>query len=99
MSPTMRLRPDTSDRACVLGKYFSSSMAWRTRRAVPGLTGRLFMVRETVAVETPARFATCRISMVFPWAGHLVVGSSLLPYFRRKSEWRWVAKEIYLLLG
>jgi hypothetical protein len=34
-------------------------------RAVLGLTCcRLLMVRETVAVETPARFATCRMSIV-----------------------------------
>src|SRR6478609_7420924 len=39
-------------------------MAWRTRAAVPGLTfSESLMVRETVAVETFARFATSLMFM------------------------------------
>src|ERR1700733_11369815 len=59
ISPRIRLRPETSERACVLGKYRSSSIAFQTRLAVLGSTSEgLLIVRDTVAVETLARRAT-----------------------------------------
>src|SRR5580704_15827634 len=57
--PNIRLRPDTRVRAWVLGKKFSSSIALRTFAAVAGFTfSESLIVRETVAVETLALFAT-----------------------------------------
>src|SRR5690625_7480270 len=58
-SPIDRVRPLASERAAGEGQYPSSRAARRTRSRVPGVTfGRPRIARETVAVETPARFAT-----------------------------------------
>jgi hypothetical protein len=52
-------------RAWVFGKKFNSSIALRTRAAVAGFTFvESLIVRETVAVETRALFATSLIFMV-----------------------------------
>src|SRR4030095_1111956 len=59
MTPTLRL-PAARPRASRLGSYLSSSTAFntRTRRALP-TPPLLFSTRETVAVDPPARCATC----------------------------------------
>jgi len=54
----------TRERAWVLGKYPSSSTTFHTRLASWGSTvGTRLMARDTVAVETLARFAISRISI------------------------------------
>src|ERR1035437_3586332 len=58
--PMVRLLPPARWRAWGLGWYFSSSIALITRARVDVLTTlALFSTRETVAVETLARRATC----------------------------------------
>src|SRR5580765_8454626 len=59
MTPTLRL-PAARPRASRLGLYLSSSTTFitRTRRALP-TPPLLFSTRETVAVDTRARCATC----------------------------------------
>ena len=58
--PIVRLFPPARLRAWRLGWYFSSSIALITRARVDVLTTlALFSTRETVAVETLARRATC----------------------------------------
>src|ERR1035438_2741844 len=60
MTPMLRLLPAARARACELGLYLSSSMAFITRpRAALLTTALLFSTRETVAGETDARRATC----------------------------------------
>src|SRR4051812_20138557 len=60
MTPILRLFPPARLRACRFGWYLSSSTALMTRARVVLLTSdALFRTRETVAVETRARFATC----------------------------------------
>ncbi len=60
ITPMVRLLPPARLRACRLGWYFSSSMAWTTRARVLLLTMlALLSTRDTVAVETLARRATC----------------------------------------
>src|SRR5205807_2005477 len=60
ITPTVRLLPPARLRACRLGWYFNSSMAFTTRARVEVLTTvALLSTRETVAVETLARRATC----------------------------------------
>ncbi len=60
MTPRVRLLPPAKLRACRLGWYLSSSIAFITRVRVEVLTTlALFSTRETVAVETFARRATC----------------------------------------
>ena len=61
----MWLRPDTRVRACVLGTYPVSSTALHTRFASSGSTDETrFTARDTVAIDTCARFATSRILTV-----------------------------------
>src|SRR5437879_4123049 len=63
----MRLLPPARLRACRLGWYFNSSIAFMTRARVAVLTTlALFSTRETVAVETLARRATCSRFMAIP---------------------------------
>src|SRR5947209_2895519 len=58
--PNVRLLPPARLRACRLGWYLSSSIALITRARVEVLTTlALLRTRETVAVETLARRATC----------------------------------------
>src|SRR5436305_8375744 len=58
--PKVRLFPPARLRACRFGWYLSSSMAFTTRARVEVLTTlALFNTRETVAVDTFARRATC----------------------------------------
>src|ERR1035437_8632273 len=58
--PMVRLLPPSRWRAWRLGWYFSSSIALTTRARVDVLTTlALLSTRETVAVETLARRATC----------------------------------------
>src|SRR6476469_6752699 len=58
--PKVRLLPPARLRACRLGWYLSSSIALITRARVDVLTTlALLSTRETVAVETLARRATC----------------------------------------
>src|ERR1700730_6038009 len=60
ITPMLRLLPSANLRACRLGGYLSFSMAFSTRVRVAGLTTvALFNTRDTVAVETLARRATC----------------------------------------
>src|ERR1035437_9069258 len=60
MTPIVRFLPPARLRAWRLGWYFSSSMAFTTRRSSDLLTTLAsFRTRETVAVETLARRATC----------------------------------------
>src|ERR1039458_1407761 len=60
ITPMVRLLPPARLRAWRFGWYFSSSMALTTRARVVLLTTlALFSTRETVAVETLARLATC----------------------------------------
>lgn len=61
----MWLRPETSARACVFGTYPTSLTTLQTRSASSGATVEIpFTVRETVAIETPARCATSRMLAV-----------------------------------
>src|ERR1039458_10205796 len=58
--PIVRLFPPARFRAWRLGWYFTSSITLRTRVRVEFLTTlALLSTRETVAVETLARRATC----------------------------------------
>src|ERR1035438_6744989 len=60
ITPMVRLLPPARLRAWRFGWYFSSSMAFTTRARVVLLTTlALLSTRETVAVETLARLATC----------------------------------------
>src|ERR1022692_2345678 len=60
ITPMVRLLPPARLRAWRFGWYFSSSMAFTTRARVEPLTTlALLSTRETVAVETLARLATC----------------------------------------
>src|SRR5579863_5181539 len=60
ITPMVRLLPPARLRAWRLGWYLSSSMAFTTRARVELLTTlALFNTRDTVAVETLARRATC----------------------------------------
>jgi hypothetical protein len=62
--------PARQTAACKLGLYFSSSMAFTTRaRAVFFTSAALLSTRETVAVETLARRATCSKFMANPCHG------------------------------
>src|SRR5215472_487115 len=57
--PKVRLFPLAKDRAWRFGEYLSSSAALSTRARVALFTTiRLFSTRETVAIDTPAFFAT-----------------------------------------
>src|SRR5208283_4223516 len=61
-SPRVWLRPDTSARACIFGRYPDSSITFHTRFATRGSTvGKRLIVRETVAVDTLARLAISRM--------------------------------------
>src|ERR1019366_1669896 len=58
-TPSTRLRPPARVRACRFGLYFKLSTARRTFARVELLTpGCPLSTRETVALPTPARFAT-----------------------------------------
>src|SRR3954452_6056425 len=60
ITPMVLLLPPARFRAWRLGWYFSSSMARMTRARVEFFTTlALFRTRETVAVDTLARRATC----------------------------------------
>src|SRR5580704_2954561 len=60
ITPRVRFLPPARFRAWRLGWYLSSSMAFSTRARVEFFTTlALFNTRETVAVETFARRATC----------------------------------------
>src|SRR3954454_12675638 len=67
ITPMVVLLPPARCRACRLGWYFSSSTALMTRARVEFLTTlALLSTRETVAVDTLARRATCSKFMVLP---------------------------------
>ncbi len=61
-SAMMRVRRLASARATTLPRNFSSRIAVRTRAVVAGVTYFVpFTTNDTVAIETPARSATCCI--------------------------------------
>ncbi|VXB56656.1 conserved hypothetical protein [Curtobacterium sp. 8I-2] len=61
-SAMIRVRRLASARATTLPRNFSSRIAVRTRAVVPGVTYFVpFTTKDTVAIETPARSATCCI--------------------------------------
>jgi hypothetical protein len=61
ITPKIRLHPETSARAWVLGFQPTSSISFHTRLAREGFAvGTRLMVRETVAIETLARLAISR---------------------------------------
>src|SRR5215472_10450435 len=70
ITPRLRLLPPARFRACRLGWYFSSSMARSTRARVELFTMLVLLrTRDTVAVDTLARRATCSRFM----GRHLIV--------------------------
>jgi hypothetical protein len=65
--PTVRVRPLASPTARALGTYPISSMTFRTRCAVLASTsGFPFSTRDTVALDTWARWATSAIVTRMP---------------------------------
>src|SRR3954462_15335448 len=67
ITPMVLLLPPARFRAWRLGWYFSSSMARMTRARVEFFTTlALLRTRETVAVDTLARRATCSRFMALP---------------------------------
>jgi len=86
ITPMVLLFPPARLRACRLGDTVSSSMAFITRLRVEVLTTlALFSTRETVAVETFARRATCsRFMAVFPI---VTLTRQLTEFNLRRGHW------------
>src|ERR1044072_675710 len=83
ITPIVLLFPPARLRACRLGWYLISSMARMTRARVEFLTTlALFSTRETVAVDTLARRATCSRFMSSLYCTRDFPGSAGTTYFR-----------------
>src|SRR5580692_11218869 len=84
ITPKLRLLPPARFRAWRLGWYFSSSIAFTTRARVELLTTlALFNTRDTVAVDTLARRATCSRFIAMP---------PLYPLFSGGGPWQATEK-------
>src|ERR1035438_481549 len=91
--PSTRLRPPARVRACRFGLYFKLSTARRTFARVELLTpGCPLSTRETVALPTPARFATSSrfMSPVLWLVGLIGKDQRCLPdYIPRRPTANW----------